>query len=35
LRNHDEASIHTKEIHTRYSLPPDHPTLSQDLTMKL
>jgi hypothetical protein len=30
-----ESSIHTKEVHTRSSLPPDHPTLSQDLTMKL
>jgi hypothetical protein len=35
LRNHTESSIHTKEVHTRSSLPPDHPTLSQDLTMKL
>jgi hypothetical protein len=35
LRNHVESSIHTKEVHTRSSLPPDHPTLSQDLTMKL
>jgi hypothetical protein len=35
LRNHAEASIHTKEVHTRFSLPPDHPTLSQGLTMKL
>jgi hypothetical protein len=35
LRNHAESSIHTKKIHTRSSLPPDHPTLSQDLTMKL
>jgi hypothetical protein len=35
LRNHDESSIHTKEVHTRSSLLPDHPTLSQDLTMKL
>jgi hypothetical protein len=35
LRNHTESSIHTKEVHTRYRLPPDHPTLSQDLTMKL
>jgi hypothetical protein len=32
---HAESSIHTKEVHTRSSLPPDHPTLSQDLTMKL
>jgi hypothetical protein len=35
LRNHAESSIHTKKVHTRSSLPPDHPTLSQDLTMKL
>jgi hypothetical protein len=35
LMNHAESSIHTKEVHTRSSLPPDHPTLSQDLTMKL
>jgi hypothetical protein len=35
LRNHAESSIHTKEVHTRSSLPPDHPTLSQNLTMKL
>jgi hypothetical protein len=35
LRNHAESSIHTKEVHTRSSLPPDRPTLSQDLTMKL
>jgi hypothetical protein len=35
LRNHAKSSIHTKEVHTRYSLPPDHPTLSQNLTMKL
>jgi hypothetical protein len=35
LRNHAESSIHTKEVHTRSSLPPDHPTLSQDLNMKL
>jgi hypothetical protein len=35
LRNHTESSIHTKEVHTRSSLPPDHPSLSQDLTMKL
>jgi hypothetical protein len=34
-RNHAESSIHTKEVHTRSSLPPDHPTLSQNLTMKL
>jgi hypothetical protein len=35
LRNHAESSIHTKEVHTRSSLPHDHPSLSQDLTMKL
>jgi hypothetical protein len=35
LRNHAESSIHTKEVHTRSTLPPDHPTLSQDLTMKI
>jgi hypothetical protein len=35
LRNHAESSIHTKEVHTRSSLPPDHPSLPQDLTMKL
>jgi hypothetical protein len=35
LRNNAESSIPTKEVHTRSSLPPDHPTLSQDLTMKL
>jgi hypothetical protein len=35
LRNHAESSIHTKEVHTRPSLLPDHPFVSQDLTMKL
>jgi hypothetical protein len=35
LRNNAESSIHTKEVHTRSSLSPDHPALSQDLTMKL
>jgi hypothetical protein len=35
LRNHAESSIHTKEVHTRSILPPDHTTLSQNLTMKL
>jgi polyribonucleotide nucleotidyltransferase len=35
LMNHAESSIHHKEVHTRSTLPPDHPTLSQDLTMKL
>jgi hypothetical protein len=34
LRNHAESSIHTTKVHTRSSLPPDHPTLSQDLTLK-
>jgi hypothetical protein len=35
LRNHTESSIQTKKVHTRSSLPPDYPTLSQNLTMKL
>jgi hypothetical protein len=35
LRNHAESSIHATKVHTSSSLPPDHPTLSQDLTMKL
>jgi hypothetical protein len=35
LRNHVESSIHATKVHTRSSLPPDHPTLSQGLTMKL
>jgi hypothetical protein len=35
LRNHAESSIHTKKVHTRSSLPPDLPTLSQNLPMKL
>jgi hypothetical protein len=35
LRNHVESSIHTKKVHTRSILPPSHPSLSQDLTMKL
>jgi hypothetical protein len=35
LRNHVESPIDHKEVHTRSSLPPDHPSLSQDLTMKL
>jgi hypothetical protein len=33
--NHAESSIHATKVHTRSSLPPNHPTLSQDLTMKL
>jgi hypothetical protein len=35
LRNHTESSIHATKVHTWSSLPPDHPTLSQNLTMKL
>jgi hypothetical protein len=35
LKNHAESSVHIKELHTRSSLLPDHPTLSQNLTMKL
>jgi hypothetical protein len=35
MRKHVESSIQTKEVRTRSSLPPDHPTLSQNLTMKL
>jgi hypothetical protein len=35
LRNHAESFIHHKEVHTRSSLLPDHPSLSQDLTMKI
>jgi hypothetical protein len=35
LRNHAESSIDATKVHTRSSLPPDDPTLSQDLTMKL
>jgi hypothetical protein len=35
LRNHAESSIQTKVVHARSSLPPDHPTLSQDLALKL
>jgi hypothetical protein len=34
-RNRAESSIHHKEVHTRSSLLPDHPSLSQDLIMKL
>jgi hypothetical protein len=32
LRNHVEASIHQTKVHTRFSLPPNHPFLSQDLS---
>jgi hypothetical protein len=28
LRNHTESSIHSTNVHTRSSLPPNHPTLS-------
>jgi hypothetical protein len=35
FRNHVESFIHHKEVHTRSSLPPDYPTLSRDLTIKL
>jgi hypothetical protein len=35
LKNHAESSIHTMKVHTRSSLSPEHPSLSQDLTMKL
>jgi hypothetical protein len=35
LRNHTESSIRTMKVHTRSSMPPDHPSLSKDLTMKL
>jgi hypothetical protein len=35
LRNHAKSSIHTMKVHTRSSLPPDHSSLSQDITMKL
>jgi hypothetical protein len=35
LRNHAKSSIQATKVHTRSSLPSDHPTLSQDLTMKL
>jgi hypothetical protein len=35
LRNHDESSVQTMKVYTRSSLPHDHPSLSQDLTMKL
>jgi hypothetical protein len=28
LRNHAESYIHATKVHTRSSLPPDHPTLS-------
>jgi hypothetical protein len=34
-RSHAESFINTMKVHTRSSLPPDHPSLSKDLTMKL
>jgi hypothetical protein len=34
FRNHAESPIHTMKVHTRCSLPPDHPSLFKDLTMK-
>jgi hypothetical protein len=35
LRNHAESSIHTMKGSYKVYLPPNHPSLSQDLTMKL
>jgi hypothetical protein len=35
LRIHAESSIQHKEVYTRSSLPSDHPSISQDFTMKL
>jgi hypothetical protein len=35
LRNHAESLIHAKEVHTKSTFLPNHPTLSQDLTMRL
>jgi peptidyl-tRNA hydrolase len=35
LKNHAESSMHATKVLKRSSLLPDHPTLSQDLTMKL
>jgi hypothetical protein len=34
-RNHAESSIHIMKGLYKVLLPPDHPSLSQDLTMKL
>jgi hypothetical protein len=34
LRNHAESAMHTLKFPTRSRLPPDHPSLSQDLIMK-
>jgi hypothetical protein len=35
FKNHAESSIHTMKVHTRSILPPNHQSLSQDVTMKL
>jgi hypothetical protein len=35
MRNHAESSIHTMKVHTWSSLPPDQPSLSKGLIMKL
>jgi hypothetical protein len=35
LEEQRQIIYNTKEVHTRSSLPPDHPSLSPDLTMKL
>jgi hypothetical protein len=35
LRNHAKSPMHTMKVQTRSSLPPNHPSISQDLTMKL
>jgi hypothetical protein len=35
LRNHAESSIHTKKSSYKDMLPPNLPSLSKDLTMKL
>jgi hypothetical protein len=35
LRNHTESSIHTMKVSYKVKLLLDHPSLSQDLTMKL
>jgi hypothetical protein len=34
LRNNAKPSIHTMKVRTRSSLPPIHPSLSQDLTRR-
>jgi hypothetical protein len=35
LRNHVESFVHNMKVHTRFSLPTNHPSLSKDLTIKL